>query len=113
MTFFSQKDGDFVAMRIVTKEETSTEVVVFDLTDRSIFADNDWVFGQVEVYARSVEFIVEVTNSFDKGWVALDEFLTVDQADCSTVPEQATVTTIPPGTTPQTTPASGIYFKVV
>ena len=78
---------------------------MFDLSDRSIFADNEWVDGQVEVYTHSILIEVKVTNNDKLGWVAFDEFLSIDGPSCETIPNQAAVTSIPPDTTTDTTPA--------
>lgn len=94
-------------MRIKTTSPTGEIITVFNLTDRSMFANNEWDFGQVEVYARSIIVEVDVTNTFERGWVALDEILRVDGPACVTEPAEATVSTIQPDTTtpfqPETT----------
>lgn len=60
----------------------------------------------MEVYSRTVSFIVEVIDTIGKGWAAVDEILDVDIPLCATVPAEAAASTIPPDTT---TPVQGIY----
>lgn len=94
-------------MRIETTDPNGNPIVVFDLTGRSVFADGDWVYGQVEVYSRSIVFVVDITEFYEKGWVALDEFLKLDVSACPTEPSEATITTIPPETTSTTSEPTG------
>ena len=83
-------------------------IPVFDLSDHSVFADDSWNYGQVEVYTRSVTFMVDVDASDGKGWSALDEFIDIENPGCATFPADAAVSTVAPDT--PTTPQGKLLF---
>ena len=42
---------------ILTEDMEGNSILIFDLSDRSIFADDEWYFGQVEVNTRKVSIL--------------------------------------------------------
>ena len=53
-----QKDGGFSSLRVKTVDGSGELRTVWELSDYSIFADSDWMIGEVQVDARSVIFEV-------------------------------------------------------
>ena len=92
-------------MRVITTDENGNDIYVFDLTDRSVFADNEWMAGQVEVYNRRVRFQgLKEGEDQSHGWVAVDNIkVGGNENGCPTIPLEAQMTTVPPATTPATT----------
>lgn len=79
--------------------ENGESITVFDLTDTSIFADSDWLVGQVEVYNRKVMFTAEMGGEGVHGWVGIDNIMVSEGESCDTIPSEAQVSTVPPETT--------------
>ena len=40
---------------VLTEDNDGNSILIFDLSDRSIFADDEWYFGQVEVNTKKVK----------------------------------------------------------
>ena len=52
---FSQREGDYQNLMVLTEDNNGNSILIFDLSDRSIFADDEWYFGQVEVNTKKVK----------------------------------------------------------
>ena len=92
----------FIALRVRTLDESGQSITVFDLSDTSIFADSEWLVGQVEVYNRKVFFEAVMRDGEQgHGWVAVDNIMVESSSSgtCDTLPAGAQVTTVPPETT--------------
>ena len=94
-----QKNGGFSSLRVRT-EGREGENVVWNLEDTSIFADDEWLIGQVDVAMRKVIFEA-VKGAGDEGWATIDDIHEEKEAHCSVIPPQAAPTTLPPHTTQQ------------
>jgi hypothetical protein len=81
--------------------------VVWNLEDTSIFADDEWLIGQVEVGMRRVVFEA-VKGAGDDGWATIDDIHVEMGTRCIVIPTSAA----PPTTTgaPDTTAHPGRYI---
>ncbi len=103
--FTFQKNGGFSSLRVLTESEGG-EHVVWSLEDTSIFAEDEWLIGQVEVGLRKVVFEA-VKGAGDEGWATIDDIHVEKETQCIVIPTQAapaTTTAMPdttqhPGTT--------------
>jgi hypothetical protein len=93
-------------MSIVTTAPSGVEIDVWALTDYSLTAEGNWVYGQAEVYSHRVAIHLLKGTSGGEGWAAIDEIIASEEyeGNCPTIPETSAVTTVPPDTS--TTPSS-------
>lgn len=94
-----QKNGAYTSLRVVTQGPDGSFITVWDLTDTSVFADEEWLVGQVEVYNRNVKFEAVKNGEQNHGWVALDGIMVSKEDTCVTIPKEAQMSTVPPDTT--------------
>ena len=47
---------------VLTEDNDGNSILIFDLSDRSIFADDEWYFGQVEVNTKKVKTIFQTLS---------------------------------------------------
>jgi hypothetical protein len=72
---------------------------VWILKDTSIFADDEWLIGQVEVNMKKVIFEA-IKGDGGNGWATVDDIHEEKGTHCSVIPPQAAPPTSPPDTTP-------------
>lgn len=102
--FTMSKDSELSNLAVRTMSPKGQMMTVWQLTDRSSFADNEWNAAQVEVYDRLVVFETVLSENWFGGYIAVDSITHADggEGGCETLPRAAEVTTVPPETT--TTP---------
>lgn len=94
--------GEWTSIRIQTATNDNKFKTVWELKDRTIFADGAWFYGQVEVINRQVK-IVTVRGEGESGWAAIDYIHVVNESPCRILPPQANpATTAAPQTTQPT-----------
>jgi hypothetical protein len=107
INFTFQKNGGFSSLRVLTESEGG-EHVVWSLEDTSIFADDEWLIGQVEVGLRKVVFEA-VKGAGDEGWATIDDIHVEKETQCIVIPTQAAPATSTAMT--DTTPHPGTTFN--
>jgi hypothetical protein len=96
-----QKDAELTYLAVRTMASSSDMITVWELTDRSSLADNEWNPAQVEVYDRMVVFETVISENWFGGYLAVDSITHAEMSEgyCETIPKAAEKTTVPPETT--------------
>ena len=97
---YIKPDGSFNYLLVKSLDPTGVWITVWNLSDKSQFADSEWLVGQVEVYSRQIRFEAFKTDE-PKGWVAIDNVLANHDTSCVILPAEAEGSTITPDTTTQ------------
>ena len=87
-------------MLVKTLDPSGAWITVWELSDMSLFADSEWLVGQVEVYSKQIQFEAFKTDAVG-GWVAIDNIINVNERNCIILPHEAEVSTIPSQSTTQ------------
>ena len=96
-------------MLVKTLDPSGAWITVWELSDMSLFADSEWLVGQVEVYSKQIQFEAFKTDD-QGGWVAIDNIINVNEHNCIILPHEAEVSTIPSQSTTQQGQTNEKYF---